>query len=480
MRRLAPLLLALLLPRLAEAEDLAKLRGALVEVNVAAQSWDTNAPWQKRPVQSRTGQGIVVRPGTVLTLARLVDDAEMVEVSVANSARRYPARVKHIDENVGLALVEITDEGLRASLAPLPVGEGAKLDDEFDLYQLGGDNVIQRYTGRVVSVSAVGPRLLLRLNTTLPGGGEGQAAIRDGKLLGLVSGTGRGQEGTLVSVETIRRYLDDLSDGVYEGAPAPGLWTQPLLRDDLRAYYGVGPDQHGIAVTRVMPGRTGDGVLQENDVLLSLDGYDLDDEGRFQHEVHGRLDADYLLEGRHKAGESIRARILRTGKVLDVELPLRGQSAAETLVPDRVATTRPEFLVAGGLLLMGLTKDLNIGRRSAGALVLRRYVERAGWDPKGDRKQIVFVDHVLPDIANKGFETLSYVVVETVNGQPIRELADVAKALEKPSASGFHVFRFEGVESDFVIPAAKLDEINRRIARHYGVTELRYLAGDEG
>ena len=477
MRRLS-LLLALLLPSLAAADDaLPKLRAALVRVDVAQQGWDTNSPWQKRPIQNRAGQGVVVEPGVVLTLARLVTDAQLVEVSVANSARRYPARVKHVDLPVGLALVEITDEELRNTLVPLPVGDPAKLDDEFDLYQLGEDNMLQRYTGRVVSASSQGPRLELRLNTTLPGSGDGQSAIRDGKLVGLVSAS-RGQEGTLLSVETIRRYLDDFQDGVYSGPPAPGLWIQPLLRDDLRAYYGLAADQHGIAVTRLMPGRTGEGVLKENDVLLAVDGYDLDDEGRFTHEVHGRLDASYLFQGRRTSGDKATARILRAGKVEEVEFELKPQAAAVAIVPDRLPG-RPEFLMVGGLVLLELTKELNIARRSAGAIVLRRYTERAGWDPSPDRKQIVFVDHVLSDVANKGFEELAYVVLDTVNGKKIGEIADVAKALEVPQ-DGFHVFRFEGVESDFVIPATKLDEINQRIAKNYKVSLLRYLDGDAG
>jgi len=476
-RSCLPLLLALLLPPLAAAEDAAKLRASLVEVDVSAQPWDPSSPWQKRPVQSRSGQGVVVEPGVVLTLARLVDDAQLVEVSVANSARRYPARVKHVDLGLGLALVEITDEELRKELVPMPIGEPAKLDDEFDIYQLGGDNMLQRYTGRVVSASASGPRLLLRLNTTIPGNGEGQAAVRDAKLLGIILSTGRGQEGTLVSVETIRRYLADLADGVYNGPPGPGLWVQSLLRSDLRTYYGLGPDQHGVAITRVMPGRTGDGVLKENDVLLAVDGYDLDDQGRFTDEVHGRLDLDFLLEGRRAAGDKVHATILRDGKVQEVEFELKPQSAATTIVPDRSPSDRPEFVVVAGLVLLPLTRDLGISRRSPGAIVLRRYGERADWDPSPDRKQVVFVDHVLADVANKGFETMSYAVVESVNGRRIRELADVPKALESPQG-GFHVFRFEGVESDFVIPAAKLDEINRHIARIYKVSRLRYLDGD--
>jgi len=477
MRRIPILLILLALAPLAVAEDAAKLRASLVDIDVAAQSWDRDSPWQKRAVQNRSGQGVVVAPATVLTLARLVVDAQVVEVSLANSARRYPARVKHLDLATGLALVEIMDKELRESLAPMPVGEPAKLDDEFDIYQLGSGNMLQRYTGRVVSAMADGPRLVLRVNATLPGAGDGQAAVRDGKLLGIVAAMARGQEGMLLSVETIRRYLDDLGDGVYSGPPAPSLWTHGLLRDDLRAFYGVSADQHGIAISRIIPGRTGDGVLHENDVLLAVDGYDLDDEGKFMHEVHGRLDSDYLLQGSKNAGDKVHAKVLRGGKVEEVDLELRGEAAAETLVPDRPTGSRPEFLVVGGLVLFPLTKDTGFDRRTSGAILLRRYIEHAGWDPSPGRRQVVFVDHVLADVSNKGFEALSYAIVETVNGQRIGELADVAKALETPQG-GYHVFRFEGVESDFVIHAGSLDEINRRIAKNYRVSRLRYLDGD--
>ena len=87
------------------------------------------------------------------------------------------------------------------------------------------------------------------------------------------------------------------------------------------------------------------------------------------------------------------------------------------------------------------------------------------------------VDHVLQDLSNKGFESLRHAPIETVNGQAVHVIADVAGALEKPQGD-YHVFRFEGVETDFVIRAADYDKINERIADTYKVTRTRYLKGD--
>ena len=85
------------------ADDLApKLRTGLVRLYVTAQSYDAREPWKKRSDRSRVGRGVVVAPGVVLTRAFNVADARMIEVAVANSARRYPARVKHVDARIGL------------------------------------------------------------------------------------------------------------------------------------------------------------------------------------------------------------------------------------------------------------------------------------------------------------------------------------------------------------------------------------------
>jgi len=470
--------LLLLLAAAATAEDLApKLRAGLVEVHVTAQAWDSREPWKKARARKRTGRGFVVEPGVVLTSSGSVEDALMVEVSVANSARRYPARLKHVDKQIGLALVEITDAELRSKMQPLPIGDPVKLDDEFDVWQLGRDNLLERYDARVVSANASGTKLELRVKTTCSDAGNGQVALRDGKVAGLLTSTARSrQEGTILSVETLRHYLGDFEDGTYHGPPTSGLWYQTLLRDDLRTYFGLAEDQHGIAITRVMKGRTGDGVLRPGDVVLSVDGYDLDDEGKFTHEVHGRLSASYLFQGRRYAGDRIRAKVLRDGEVEEMELELKSLPLAAHLVPREPPTGRPQYLVVGGLVVLELTGEIGISR-STGGVILRRYRERANWDQPTERRRIVFIDHVLSDPSNKGFDNLRHLPVTKVNGKEIREIADVAKALEEP-AGKFHVFELEGVQTDVVIPAERLGEINARIAQTYRVPRMRYLAGD--
>ncbi|MFB3066025.1 MAG: PDZ domain-containing protein [Planctomycetota bacterium] len=462
--------------------DLApKLRAALVTLKVTSQAYDLQNPWKTSDDRTSTSRGVLIDHGIILTKASNVRNRRMITVSVANSSRQYQAKLKHVDYRIGLAQVEIIDPELKRRLSPLEIGDPVKLDDEFDIYQLGRDNLVERATARVVRADASGARLSLRVKTTLSDSGNGQIAVRDGKIVGLVTGTyASRQEGTLLSVETIRHYLNDFKDGKYDGLPGGGIWWRPLLRDDLRAYYGVGDDQHGMAVTRVMPDRTGHPVLKAGDVITEASGFALDDEGNYVDPIHGQLSASYLFQGRQYAGDKIPLKILRKGKPMEIEILLPAWPTPEQRVPRGSVDKRPEFLVRGGLVILELTRNRasRIGR-SPNGVVLRRYRDRAGWDPPSERKRIVYVNTVLADPTNKGFETnLNRAVIKSVNGQPIHRLRDVLVALESPEGK-YHVFRFEGLSPDFVIEASKLAEIDKRIADTYKVTLTEHLEDDE-
>jgi len=460
----------------AEDKDLMpKLRGALVKISTTGQAYNYTSPWKKSRVRNSIGRGFVVQPGVILTLASNVRDAQMIEVMVANSARRYPAKIKHADPRMDLALVEITDEKLRAQLKPLPLGDPVKLDDEFDLYELGGDNMVERGTARVVRADASATVLSLRLQTTGTSGGNGQVAIKDGKVVGMLTSRSR-QQGRMTSIETIRKYLKDHEDGAYHGCPGPSVWIQTLLREDLREFYGLKPEQHGLGVVRTVSGRTGEGVIKARDVIFAVDGYDIDDEGMFRHERHGRLNASWLFQGRRYPGDKITMKVLREGKEVGLEVELKSWPDSARAVPSGPGEGRPQYLVAGGLVILELHERVYIPR-SPGGVFLRRYREREGWDAAGKRRRFVYVDRVFVDESNKGFENLRFTPILRVNGMDITEIADVAKALESPKGE-FHVFEFEGVASDFVIPAAKLAEIDKRIADNYRIPKMRHLRGD--
>jgi S1-C subfamily serine protease len=456
-------------PARAEDDLAPKLRAALVKVYVESQGWPISTPWQKAGPRSSMLRGVVVRPGLVLVPAGVADHI-MIEVSEANSARRYPASLVHVDYGANLALVKVEEPSLRLRIMPLDLHDPITIDDEFEIWQLGGSDLLERYTGRVQQVYESTPRLMLNVKTNLSDGGNGQAALKAGKLAGLVLSTRSSrQEGQVLSVETIKHFLDDYDSGEYVGFPSGGIWTHDLLRDDLRAYFKVPDDTHGVAVSRVIDGQSGGGVLKVGDVITRISGYDLDDEGMYVDPVHGRLNMNYLLYCKPAAGDNVPATILRDGKAMDVEIPLRKWTLAKQRVPYNYYDRRPPYIIVGGLVVLELSR-----MSSTGESQLRQYQLRAWWDPPSERKRIVYASRVLADIANKGIDDIRNVAIKTINGKPISLITDVPEALKSPMG-GFHVITFEEDETPFVIEAAKLDEINARILERYRIPELSYF-----
>jgi S1-C subfamily serine protease len=464
--------LLLLAPGRVRAEDelAPRMRGALVKVYIEAQGWPLASPWQKSGPRSRVQRGVVVRPGLVLTPASGLADHIMIEVSEANSARRYPASLQLVNYGADLALVKVEAPDLGLRLAPLEIHAPITIDDEFEIWQLGGSDLLERFTGHVQQVFTQSPRLMLNVKTTLADGGNGQAVIKDGKLAGLVSFTdARRQEGQVISVETISHLLADHDEGKTAGWPGSGLWTLDLLRDDLREFYLVPEDAHGVVVSRVIEGRTGSGALQAGDVITQLSGFDLDDEGMYLDPVHGRLHLSNLLYCQPFAGDELKAKILRQGKPMDVAVPVPGWPSEEALVLAHYNDRRPPYILVAGLVMLELSRGSPTGDSQ-----LRQYQMRVWWDPPTERKRIVYASQVLPDPANKGMDEIANIAILTVNGRTITRIADVPEALKTP-VDGWHVITFEGVEKPFVVKAAELDEINAGILERYRIPELSYI-----
>ena len=433
-------------PEPTTGDDAAMLRSALVKLRVTSQGYDLREPWRKSSVSTRFGRGVVVAPGRILTFSRLVSRAISIEVMEANSTRRFEAKLHHKDRDMGLALVDVLDEELKGRLKPLALGASAKLDDALDVAQLGQDNMVERYKATVARVEAMRNTLVNRCKTTLSDSGDGQAVLRDGKLVGLVQSTNRfRQEAKVLSLDSIRHYLDDLADGHYAGLPGRGQWIHYLMRDDLRKHFKVPDSEHGVVISRVTPGYIGHGTFQPGDVVTHVDGYDIDDEGMFRHKVHGRLYFWYLLRGQRHAGDSVKVRILRDGAAKEVTLTLGKRAPEHELVPESADDGRTEFLVVGGYVILQMHGGMSSGR-GGGADIIRRLSERDGWDTGEPGRRIVILDHVLPDPSNKGFETMRNHALRSVNGKRILTIGDVEEALKSPQGE-FHVLQLEGLES---------------------------------
>ena len=108
---------------------------------------------------------------------------------------------------------------------------------------------------------ACNERLAIQIDAAINPGNSGGPVMQNGEVVGVAfQGQFFSQNiGYMIPPSVMDHFLKDIKDGKYDGLPGAGVWWQALLRDDLRDHYGVGKDQHGIAITRIGAGRTGGG-----------------------------------------------------------------------------------------------------------------------------------------------------------------------------------------------------------------------------
>jgi hypothetical protein len=136
----------------------------------------------------------------------------------------------------------------------------------------------------------------------------------------------------------------------------------------------------------------------------------------------------------------------------------------------------PNYSVVGGLIFQELTvpylSTFGDWRRRGPPRLLIAY-ERQGDMPSPERPRIVVLSSVLPDAANLGYEGVSNVIVERVNGRTIGSMDDLREAFAHPEGR-FHIVEFlPGMAPErLVLDVEEAKESAERIRLAYGVDRL--------
>jgi len=144
-------------------------------------------------------------------------------------------------------------------------------------------------------------------------------------------------------------FLADMRDGRYDGFPDDGVHVQAMENESLKAMYGLDRNHSGALVTAVIPGSPADGNIFPGDVILSIDGHAVADDGTVEFRPKERTSADYYIQ-QHQVGETIAIKILRKGREETVRFALFKAWGSGSLVKNTQYDTRPSYFVYGGLV----------------------------------------------------------------------------------------------------------------------------------
>jgi len=469
---LLALLACLAFPAAAPARE-DSLRKSLVKIFTTVQNPNYYEPWMVGAQENVSGSGCVIEGRRILTNAHVVANQIFIQVLKDGDTKKYTAKKEFVANDCDLAVLKVDDPAFFRGTKPVQFGGLPSLKDKVEVYgyPVGGEelSITEGGISRIELITyahSMKQLFCIQTNAAINPGNSGGPVFNRKKMVGVAfqgyNGAVAQNTGYIVPVQLIKRFLSQVKKKRYSPVPTLGIYTESMENDSLRAYYGMKKSQMGILVSQVVYQGSAWNKLKENDVLLSIDGFPIANDGTVRFGRGGRLNFAYPL-CLHKIGDKMPCKILRGKKNMTVTLTLKDDAR---LVPFVKYDEKPSYLIFGGLVFTPL--NLNYYQSAKGTPPPSFFSLYFDGLPSPKRKQVVLVSHILSHEINKGYGArYSNLIVEKVNGIPITEMKDLKKALAQPQ-EGRQVIEFEDpgfedVGDKIVLDAAKADQATREI-----------------
>ena len=298
---------------------------------------------QQRQVQTpeRVGFGsgvIISTDGYIVTNNHVIDKADVISVKL-NDGREYKGRIIGTDASTDLALVKIEGE----DLPTIPVGDTDQLKIGEWVLAVGNPfNMASTVTAGIVSAKARslgvynnGVESFIQTDAAINQGNSGGALVNArGELVGinsvLYSPTGAySGYGFAIPTSIMTKVIADLKQfGVVQRAMLgiKGIAIddeQQLMDEKTKNQVKELGASEGVWVREVVEGGSAAGVLQENDVIIGIDGKRVKNFAGLQEAL-----------AKHRPGDKVTVKILRDKKEKSVDMVLKNEQGTTKVVKD--------------------------------------------------------------------------------------------------------------------------------------------------
>ena len=279
------------------------VKKALVKVYTAHQMHNYMSPWQNGQDFSSTATGFIIDCNRIITNAHAVLNEKFLQVRKEGDSKKYKANVKFISEEYDLALVDVEDKSFISGTTTLKLGKLPNIQDSLTVYgyPLGGDKlsttrgIVSRMEHN--SYTLTNEKFLIgQTDAAINSGNSGGPVLSGGKVVGVAFAglTQADNIGYFIPVNILENFLDDIKDGTYDGPPKLGLQWAKLESTSQRQMLGLKNDSKGVFIKKILPNSPFNGVLQRNDVLLKLDGHDIESDGTVEFRKNEKTDFNFI------------------------------------------------------------------------------------------------------------------------------------------------------------------------------------------
>ncbi len=458
---------------------------SVMHVQVFRSAFDWSQPWRQEGVTGASGSGFFIAGGRVMTNAHVIANARQILVRRPDQADPYVATLEAVGNDCDLAVLRVHDPAFGKGLRPLPLGVLPTSGTRVNTYgfPLGGQDVsstagiVSRVESRGYVHSGADAHLVVQTDAAINPGNSGGPVVQGGRVVGVAfqGFPGADNMGFFIPVPIVRHFLKNLEDGHYDGFPDSGLDTTPLVSPAYRRERGLPAGLSGVVIDRVAPGGTADGLLRKGDVLLSVEGQPIADDGTIRL-GDARVTFEHAVD-MLQVGAPVRFGVWRDGRVLELTTTTR-RIARYDRNRNRYGVA-PDYVVYAGLIFMKLEVELlqTLGRgwpQTANRDLVWDQLFREAERPEDADREVIVLTRVLRHAANSQMSVNVPVGVEKINGKPVRSLADVLEAFGS-NRERFHRLELEGDAGIEALDRAKADAAHPEILKQYAITNDRRL-----
>ena len=451
---------------------------SVVRIEAAVQVPDYSTPWNSGRFGGGIGTGFLIGENKFLTNAHVVSNERRLLITVHGSPRKYPAKVKFIAHDCDLALLEVEDFSDFEKFPKLSLGEVPQLESQVRVigYPIGGERlsvtrgVVSRIDFSAYSHSRADQHLIVQIDAAINPGNSGGPVLQDGKVVGVAFQGLRQADNTgyIIPTPVVRRFLTDIEDGHYDHYVDLGVSTFPLFNPAMRKALKLPDNGLGVLVTDVTPTGACEGVLKPGDVLLDIDGHEIDSDGQILLDGE-KVDLNEVVE-RKFAGDKVKLRWQNAEGSKEADVALK------PLPPARMYAIqyekKPRYIVFAGLVFQPLDTNLFASVKFENVNVRRLYSD---YVPKGiftERQDIVLLTRVESDPINSQVSDFAGLAVDKINGVTVKSLKHADELLHPASPPEFHVIELFGAPRPVVIPASAVEAANDRVKKTYAIERL--------
>jgi len=300
-----------------------------------------------------------------------------------------------------------------------------------------------------------------------PGNSGGPAFDQDGNVIGVAFQSRADAEniGYIIPIPIVEHFLEDVKrNGKFCGFPDLAVHWQPLENRNLKKFYGLAADQSGVLITDVQKFGAVT-TLQPNDILLSIDGIPIGDDGTVPFRNGERISFEYLVT-RKFVGDTCKLEVRRNSELLTIELLLEEPSSLVNYAYDSF----PKYVNHCGLIFVPLTRNHlqdKYGAKDWMNKAPARLLVHVAKFQEQPHEEVVVLSQILANDTNYGYEddTRGRQLL-AFNGERIRNLQHLQQLLSE-NTSPYQ--RFDFTAGKVII--LESTEVERETARKVSSTK---------